>query len=162
MKKIIYLILIITFSQACSKSKNSGPASIKYKIDGEQVQINGGLDSTKQNPNTGYYYGCYVTKFNGSWYYSFNGEDNSDEIILTISTQNDVIQNITYTGGDVNFSFTHNGVGYGPNYGSGMSVTIKRYSNGTIDGTFSGIISTHDSVTTTVSQGQFNNLKFRF
>jgi hypothetical protein len=160
MRKLVYWAVSLLLLTACKKSTTSLPPGIQYKINGVQVQLTGGLDSTNRDPVTGFYYGCYAMKYSGSTFYTFVGENKNYSILLGVETQQGSLSTITYSGGAVDVGFTINDTAFGINhYGDGMSITISRYSNGTVDGTFSGTISDADSTQKNITQGQFNNLK---
>lgn len=160
MRKLVYWAASFLLLQACNKSTTSLPPGIQFKIDGVQVQITGGVDSTNQDPVTGYYYGCYATKYSGSTFYTFIGENKNYSILLGVETQQGSLSTITYSGGVVDVGFIINDTTFGINHnGDEMSITISRYSNGTVDGTFSGTISDRDSTQKNITQGQFSNLK---
>jgi hypothetical protein len=79
--------------------------------------------------------------------------------LIAIATSNDTLLETSYSGGFVDVSFTINDTAYGLNNGDQLTINISRYSNGTIDATFSGTISDIYSDKKTITEGHLNNLK---
>jgi hypothetical protein len=159
MFKLFFFGLCIFLIASCGKSNSSGPASFQYKMNGQLIQLSGGRDTTKLNPNTGYNFGCYATGPLGGSFYAFQGMDNNNEVILVVRSQgglkagqfNNIYNSVSLTAGDSVYGIN--------NVGDGINIAVLRYSNGTADGTFSGQLSTPSGNKQTVSDGQFYNLK---
>lgn len=163
--KYRFLILSIFFFSSCSKNDNESintPATFQFKVNGQLIQLSGGLDSSHRDPITGYFYGCFATKFENSGFYSVTAENATYKTLLEIETQQDSLLPTTYSGGFIDPSFFINDSVYGINAGDAMSITISRYSHGTIDGTFSGTVSDLNLTRKTITEGQFNNLKVNY
>jgi hypothetical protein len=158
MKRILFALAFILFLGSCKKSASSIVAGISYKVNGTHVQISGGIDSSQWDNNTGYYYGCYAVNPNSSNYYAISGESKTEGALLIISTP-DHLSATTYSTGLVSVSFNIDNTPYGINSGDSITVKISRYSNGTIDGTFSAIISDANANKKTITDGRLNNIK---
>jgi hypothetical protein len=159
--KLLYAFgFSILFFISCKKSVSSTPSSIQYKVNGALVQIVGGRDTSGRDIITGANYGCFVMKLGGSSFYSVCGADKSHELLIGISTSNDSLLETTYSGISLDLSFTINDTAYGIiNNGDQMTLNISRYSNGTIDATFSGTVSDSHADKKTITEGRLNDLK---
>jgi hypothetical protein len=156
MKRILFVFAFMLFLSSCKKSGLPSVAGISYKVNGTQVQISGGIDSSQLDYNTGYYYGCYAVNHPGSSnYYVISGESKTDGALLIISTP-DHLSTTTYSTGSVSLSLKIDNTPYGAD---AITVNISRYSNGTIDGTFSASVSDANANKKTVTDGHLNNIK---
>ncbi|HVY76572.1 MAG TPA: hypothetical protein VG890_17200 [Puia sp.] len=160
MKKIAFLLCSFVLVIACTKDKNSPQnSSIQYQVNGTQIEIDGGMDTTQRNLATGSFYGCYVTKSQASNFYIISGEGPTGSILLALNTSGQ-LQTKTYREGEASVSLAVNQVPYGVlDPDDSITVTINRYSNGTIDGAFSGALTDLNEDKIVVTNGHLNNLK---
>ena len=159
MKFYLIALLISFFLSSCLKQsipdamlgiKNSGKvtATLSYKINGNVVSISVD-DADNQNPNL-YTLGC--SKYAG--YYSIDGLSNSGETSFEFYTDSLTVGNYKYLGtyGDM-FFISYNGEDefvHAPS--DSMIFNITSYSNGHINGNFSGVL------TPMISSGNPNNI----
>jgi hypothetical protein len=160
--KLIYAfgVCVLIFI-SCKKSDSSVPSSpsIQYKLNGRQIRIVGGIDSSGRDMITGAYYGCYAIKPPVSGYYTVYGSDKSTEAMIVIATQQDTLAETTYSTGPVEIAINVSDTSYGINNGDQITINITRYSNGTIDATFSGTVSDIYSDRKTITDGRLSNIK---
>ena len=159
MKLVYTLGFCALLFTSCKKTATSGPSSIQYKANGAQVQIVGGRDTSGRDIITGAYYGCYATKPSGSNIYAVYGSDKIHEVLIGILTTNNILLETDYGTSSLSVSFTIDGTGYGINNGDQLTMNISRFSNGTIDATFSGTISDIHSNKKVITDGHLNNIR---
>jgi hypothetical protein len=158
--KLIYAFgFCILLFISCKKSVTSEASSIRYKANGALVQIAGERDTSGRDIITGAYYGCFVTKPGGSGFYTVYGSDKVHEVLIAIATSKDSLLETTYSSDLLDVSFTINDTAYGINNGDQMTLNISRYSNATIDATFSGTVSDSHGNKKAITEGRLNNLK---
>ena len=158
--KNIFLVCII-FLFACSKTNSTQTALIQFNLEGQVIKFSGNLDSTAVDNITGYFYGCYSTKAGGS-YYTISGTDNfnSTNIVINTIATNDTLLQTSYRTGLVSIACIINNTSYGIHtQGDSINVIVSRYSNGIIDGTFSGLVSDTNHIQKSITKGFFQNLR---
>ena len=159
--KLIYAFCCgVLFLISCKKSGGSAASSIHFKANGVLVQIVGGRDTSGRDAITGAYYGCFVMKPQGSGFYSVYGSDKVHEVLIAISTSNGSLLETTYNSISLDASFAINDTAYGIiNSGDQLTLNVSRYSNGTMDATFSGTISDSHADKKTITDGRLVELR---
>jgi hypothetical protein len=123
------------------------------------------MDSSHKDPITGAWYGCYA--MTGKNWHSFRifGTDSAYAMDFDIPLPNDTLLTgtyrfDTYDPAIVNGSFVVNGYWYVLNTSlESMTIDILRYSNGTIDATFSGKIGYTAGSMRVITDGRMSNVK---
>jgi hypothetical protein len=135
-----------------------GPPTLQFVFNGVQVQITGGKDNSQRDSVTGNYYGCYTVLPANSTLCSIIAEETNYAVLLDIHIQNNFIIG-AYTGAVLTPYFFINTITYGINSTTdAITVNVTRYSNGTMDGNFSGMVSDNTGSEKTITQGKFSNL----
>lgn len=166
--KLILSIATLIFLFSCSKdapSPSSNNASLTYKVH----------DSTVTIPNKGMNIYMNKTGISGTYEYAFSGSDKNTRSQLegfTFIAFTDSLKEDTYVFDSAYFEIPnhefsaigiiHDGITYVPpidvNNGN-FTLIISSYSNGIINGTFSGTLLSVTHEVLNVSQGQFQNVK---
>jgi hypothetical protein len=136
----------------------AGPPSMQFVFNSVQVQVTGGEDKSQRDSVTGNYYGCYAVLPANSTLCSIIAEENNYAVLLNIHIQDSSITG-NYTGAVLTAYFFINTITYGTNSTDDViTVHVTRYSNGTMDGNFSGMVSDNTGSEKTITQGKFSNL----
>lgn len=180
MKGFLTACFVVVLFASCSKdntnpSGNSG-TFIKYKINGQQVQMNGEINS-----NTGEGEGSYgirqsPTQANGlkSTLYAIQAQKGTKDLV-SIAITADSLQLQSYNASDTSIAgltyIKRDATGYFGGYrvADNLTVIITRHSEGSVDGKFSGTIVNVRTVNGSpvytngiVTEGEFKNVKMKY
>ena len=165
MKFVSFWALSTFFILSCGKSVHSSLPSIQCKIDGKPVRIVGDIDSSHQDQITSVLYGCYAMTGKNSHTFQISGTDSAYSMCFDIHLPNDTLLTGTYrydpyNPGAVWGTFDINGDWYVLNNAiKPITINILRYSNGTIDATFSGQFGYSTASMKTITEGRMSNIK---